>query len=128
MALLETFGATSDDAASLRIPSLKEMTVDDLERMWVRSDWVGGEGAEAAGGRSVPPVPKGDFHGSAGGVRCGAVCDLADGAMRLLICAPLLRFAGGGREGHAWGCRGGGGGRWGGGRGGSGRGGGGEGG
>lgn len=43
LSLLETFGATSEDADALRIPSLQEMSVDALERMWVRvttdRDW-----------------------------------------------------------------------------------------
>jgi hypothetical protein len=37
MMLKETFGATSDDADALRIPSLVEMDSDALERMWARA-------------------------------------------------------------------------------------------
>lgn len=66
MTLFETFGATSDDAASLRISSLSEVTVDDLERLWraggrdiLEEEQQQGESAADGGAQQegAPPPP-----------------------------------------------------------------------
>lgn len=91
MTLLETFGATSDDAASLRIPSLKEMTVDDLERMWVSPRPPGRQPGRAADGRR-----RGSVEGARGGGRCRPPCvRIAARRMSRSTFRPTAQAAGG---------------------------------
>ena len=61
MTLMETFGATSDDADAMRIPSLVEMDVPALERMWA----AGGKDGAADSGATSAAQPAETFDKSA---------------------------------------------------------------